>query len=710
MNTFQEYRIDFTNTIRSDSSRNSRTPKEEFLFQMLEKIEDREEIFDPKVQFLWAKGRYGRQMQVDAYAFDENDKSIVLVLNDYSDSLNEDDTLTRGKIDQLKNRMLYFLEEAYDNKLSEYLDDSDEFITIGRDLKRRLDLDIPLYDIDETVEKIKLFILTNSKLSDRVKTYIPDERFKNRQIQVNIWSIDRLYELFISGSNKEPIEIKLSDFQVEGLPCLKAEMSDNSEYDAFLVIVPGKLLGDMYYRYGSRLLEGNVRAFLGVKNKVNKGIRDTIIKNPKKFFTYNNGIAGTAESVQVEKIGDSSYITAIHDLQIINGGQTTASLTSAAFRKESDLRDIFVPMKLTVIKNKDEYSKMVSDISRFANNQSKVVESDFFSNHLFHIEFERLSKKIPAPAVAGNTYETYWYYERSRGKYDQEQFKLKAGTKEKDEFQRKYPKKQVIKKEELSKYINSVDMKPHIVSLGSAKCTDFFAKSIEALWDKGDTGKAQINEYYFKRAVASAIMFRDTDNIVLKSSWYPKGGNKSNIVTYTIAMIMSRIPSGYQLDFQYIFKLQSLYPALICEIEKVSYLVNQFLETNARGKIVAMYARIASTWDKMRDELDYQPSSDFLHSLRNIEDMKDINRAAARDAKIGIEVDLMKEMFSISLSQWEKVLKEGKERKIIDYKDQGMIELTIKWISGKISYNLTKPQMKIAWEAKKKVEDAGVII
>jgi hypothetical protein len=155
-------------------------------------------------------------------------------------------------------------------------------------------------------------------------------------------------------------------------------------------------------------------------------------------------------------------------------------------------------MKLTVIKNKEEYPKMVSDISRYANNQSKVVESDFFSNHPFLIEFEKLSKKYPAPPVDGNTYQTYWYYERARGKYDQEQFKFKIGSKEKEDFMRKYPKKQVIKKEELSKYLNSIEGKPHIVSLGGAKCTNEFAKTIEILWDKGIREKLKLMNIFSK--------------------------------------------------------------------------------------------------------------------------------------------------------------------------------------------------------------------
>lgn len=54
--------------------------------------------------------------------------------------------------------------------------------------------------------------------------------------------------------------------------------------DAYMGIVPGKFLADIYLKYGSKLLQGNVRAFLSIRGKVNKGIRDTIINNPNSFL------------------------------------------------------------------------------------------------------------------------------------------------------------------------------------------------------------------------------------------------------------------------------------------------------------------------------------------------------------------------------------------------------------------------------------------
>ena len=64
----------------------------------------------------------------------------------------------------------------------------------------------------------------------------------------------------------------------------------------------------------------------------------------------------------------------------------------------------------------------------------------------FHRAFETLAKRIQAPAHGDSVNNTLWYYERSRGKYDQEQFKFTKKS-EKENFVKKYPKNQVIKKE-----------------------------------------------------------------------------------------------------------------------------------------------------------------------------------------------------------------------------------------------------------------------
>ena len=228
------------------------------------------------------------------------------------------------------------------------------------------------------------------------------------------------------------------------------------------------MLASIYDEFGSRLLEGNVRSFLSASGKVNKGIKETILKTPKYFFTYNNGIATTASEIKTEMTENGLEIVAIKDLQIINGGQTTASLlnTKINYEKDTHLEDIFVAMKLTVITS-DDSAKMIENISRCANSQNKVSDADFFSNSPFHVRFEQLCKQYPAPAINGNQYQTHWFYERARGSYKQEQMKLTKA--QRDKFALLNPKNQVITKTDLAKFMNSYYQLPQEVSKGAQR-------------------------------------------------------------------------------------------------------------------------------------------------------------------------------------------------------------------------------------------------
>ena len=101
--------------------------------------------------------------------------------------------------------------------------------------------------------------------------------------------------------------------------------------------------------------------------------------------------------------------------------------------------NLYVPMKLTVLnvendlseEQVEQYNSITKTISQCANSQNAVSEADFFSNHPFHVLMEKLSKKVMAPPVNGNPYQTIWFYERSRGKWEQEQMKLTPAQKKK---------------------------------------------------------------------------------------------------------------------------------------------------------------------------------------------------------------------------------------------------------------------------------------
>jgi hypothetical protein len=100
------------------------------------------------------------------------------------------------------------------------------------------------------------------------------------------------------------------------------------------------------------LLERNVRSFLQVRGKVNKGIQQTISETPHRFVAYNNGISATARAVELNEVRKGLYLLKeASDFQIVNGGQTTASIYHAWKKEKTDISSVVVQVKLTLAKD-----------------------------------------------------------------------------------------------------------------------------------------------------------------------------------------------------------------------------------------------------------------------------------------------------------------------------------------------------------------------
>lgn len=694
-----EYRVEFINELRADAAINSTDTDDEFVRRSLEILEGMGELQDP-IQFYFGKqGKRNRMMQFHAYAYDEADSSIILVISDFKDTY-ETGTLTNTQIDVLYKRMTSFIDETYCGNLRDYCDDADETLNISREFKRRID--------SGNILKFKLYIITNAKLSVQVKTLKKDDLIE-RPVELNVWTIERFFELAQSYKN-ESITINVSDYGVNSIPCLKAEMNEALDYDAYLAIVPGKLLADIYLVYGSRLLEGNIRAFLSVRGKVNKGIRNTIIKEPTKFFTYNNGIATTAESVEIRQGSTTLEITGIRDFQIINGGQTTASLASAIIKKDNPfLNDIFVPMKLTVVKpveneeeQEEKYNRMIEKISKCANCQNPVTDSDFFSNSPFHILMEKMSKKYLAPPILGNPYPTIWYYERSRGKWEQEQMKMTKSEREK--FKQKNPKDQRVTKEKLAKCLNTYNCFPHIVAKGSANNMKQFAEEIEKIYK---TSKEQFNEFFFKKSICSVIIFDSVDRLVNKQLWYPKGGNKAQIVPYTISKIISCIPKGKSINIASMWQRQSLLPSFVREVEIVSKMAHEFL-ANSSGIIVREYAKDLKTWEKFKS-LPYHLTDEFTRALIDVVEVQVEADRAKKEQRLDNNIDVEIQVVNLGADYWKRLLEEGTQRKLLIPKEMDFLKLGAQLDSSNPKLPTTA-QAKRMMEVREKLDEEGIIV
>jgi len=699
----EEYRKDFLEQIRSDAAINCTDPNDEFIQKSVSLLEEIEEFPDPTIHYFGSRGKKNRFLQFNAFAFDEADGSICLLISDFNNSENPV-TLTNTQIDTLYSRMQYFIEEACQGTIADYCDESDPTIDIAKQIRKLMGKS----SFESSVLKFKFFIVTNSVLSSRVKS-IQKENLFDKPVEVNLWYLERFFDLY-NTTNSEAIEINVSDFGIDGIQCIKANMSDCDEYDAYLAIVPGKFLADIYLKHGSRLLQGNVRAFLSLRNAVNKGIRKTIITEPNKFFTYNNGIATISQSIELSDNGNK--IISFNGLQIINGGQTTASMASAVVKKDNEkLENIFVPMKLTVLKSNEgedenekdkQYNDMIQKISEYANSQTKVTTADFFSNHKFHVLMETLSltAKNFAPPVNGNPFPTVWFYERSRGKWEQEQMKL--NTSEREKFVKKHPKNQVVKKEQLVKCMTITDCLPYTACDISTKMMKQIADKIT---DICENSVENINDYFFKKSIASVIIFNSVERIVGKQEWYPKGGNRAQIVPYTISKLISSIPGNKSIDYDLIWKGQCLYPSFVNEVEKLSLLTHNFLN-DSNGVIVREYARQKDTWIKYKN-IPYEISEYFYNDLKDLNSEKNEEKQAKRERKFNNEIDASVEIFKLGYSYWMNVHEKIENERVISFGDIMFVKSIANLIKSSIlpSAAQSKRLIKIFNSA----EDAGII-
>jgi hypothetical protein len=401
--------------------------------------------------------------------------------------------------------------------------------------------------------------------------------------------------------------------------------------------MPGKLLADLYGQYSSRLLEQNVRSFLQARAAVNKGIRDTILTDPEMFFAYNNGITATASRVEVISADGSLQITEIEDLQIVNGGQTTASLFHTRRKDKADLEKVFVQMKLSVVSS-DLAERVVPKISEYANTQNKVNAADFFSNHPYHIRMEEYSRRIWAPAAAGAQRETKWFYERARGQFIDAQAKLTAA--ESKRFLAEYPKTQMFTKTDLAKYENVWEEHPRFVNLGAQKNFAKFAERISEEW-KADPDK--FDEGYYHKVIARAIIFKNAEKIVSEQSWYG-GGYRANIVTYTIALL------GYcadarrcSFDFQKIWRRQSMDPVLGDAIARVGHLVQEDLsKPPERISNVTEWAKRDACWQRLvhrRTEVERLVKREFWDALIELAANESTKKIARKTREAEVELE-----------------------------------------------------------------------
>ena len=576
----EDFLDDFHSDIAVDAHSNEMLREHAFVEKMGEILTEYGEVRDI-VPCHWMD----RGFKVDAYFFEEDYSTVTIIVSHWLNENNlKNARVSNSDIDRIIKRAFNFLVQSFDGHM-----------------QQRIDVSNPAHELAGIIEECKADILSAKivLITDGIAKERKAQSFQYNDIEISgvIWDISRTFT-FVRTGKREQIEIDFVADYGGAISCVE-QPELNGKYTAYLSFVPGNVLADLYRDWKIRLLERNVRVFLSQRPKVNRGIRDTIRNEPEMFCAYNNGITVYAKNIEFTLLPNGKKgISRVHDFQIVNGGQTTASLYHTREKFKSDLGGISVQMKLMIINESARPSDipegisladvLVPKIGRYSNTQNKVQMADLLANDPPHPELHAISLHLTAPDPTGGSIQTYWFYERSRGSYEETR-RLNAKTPaQRKKFDTKYPKQQRFDKSKFGKAWNSYRMLPHIVSLGAMKN---FAQFNNWLQEQKDEDWTE----FFRKTVALVLIWKETEKTVRRQKF---GGYTHAIVTYTLAWLHKL--TDMRIDLNRIWNEQAVDEAILNSIEALSYTVNQHIRNTELN--VTEWCKKEACWNTLLEQ------------------------------------------------------------------------------------------------------------
>lgn len=616
----REFAQDFQDNVQLASEMTGGDSIHELASALIEYIEDNGEVNSPEIcTFQKTRAR------LTAYDYNDEAESLDLFYLIKAETL-------MGKVNQSKilqgfNYLLSFYREAINDTLlkSASIDKHDEIAEVTKLVQ----------STQGNITQLRLYIITDG-MTDLNSIPDPEEDSSGEfMIEYNVWDIQRVFQQHSIRAGKEKVKI---DFQTDyntRLQCLKVN-DDNEFIDAYMAIIPGTTLAKIYKRYQQVLLEKNVRTFLQFKGKVNKGIRKTLRDEPEMFFSYNNGISTTASEIEVEETDGAFYITRLYDWQIVNGGQTTASIAATMSDKDVDLSKVFVPMKVSVIHAQDSNDTIVKAISTSANSQTAIKNSDFSSNDPFLVDLENTSRNEWIPNENRRPV-SKWYFERTRGQYLDQLAQL-SGLNEK-RFKEEYPKAHRIGKTSIAKFHSTWEMRPYDVCRGLEANYSLFVADIKR-------NRPVVSARYYHHLIAKCILLNTIDSIVKSKKL---GGYKAAMVSYLGASI-SFLSNG-KLDLDYIWEKQKVQQEVVDRIEELIPIVWLHL-TNSNYPSVLTWTKKPECWNRLKLKLgDISKFDELLMLKETNEDGSNLNDVQKERIE---EAETFEPEFWFRLANWAK--------------------------------------------------------
>lgn len=544
------------------------------------------------------------KMKVNAYSVNDSGERLQLFIIDEASidlSVKESDLMISQKsyYESQFKRCTKFLQKALKGHLNDEIQDSDP--------SRALISQVSSTNGAEQFDVFEIFLISTTATVSFMGAVPQPKRldFDNEEITVT-YTINRvktskeilvkkrlidlnfLFNVLISQGNREALKV---DFEKINGKCIEAiKAADEDNFESYLCVLPAEVLAGLYREYSTRLLEKNVRSFLQFRG-VNAGMKDTIRKNPEKFIAYNNGLTITSISGEIVNDSGRNFIKSLTDFQIVNGGQTTASIYFS--KKEGlDIRNVKVMAKINVVKEttEEELEELITNISTFSNAQSRVSKVDLRSRNPQLVKLKSLTESVLTPSGLK------WFFERAKGEFNT---KVRISPSTQNRIKKEYPNERRFSKEQLAKYYTAWGNQPYLVKKGGEKVFRLFIEEISG------EGKSKnpliIDRTFYEELIAKIILFRKLEKI------YGQGNNsigqiRSAVVPYSISILyhFTDGTKGHQpFDLLKIWLNEGLEDDFSELCSELLSLINELIKKYSLSDDLGEYSKKPELWDSI---------------------------------------------------------------------------------------------------------------
>jgi hypothetical protein len=640
----------------------------------LEEIGHFEAAFD-----LAQEGRVGRSpFQISGYAIDEDAGHLTLFATHYSGDLPPRRVPASELLKTAERAGTYVA--ACIGGLAERIEPSN---TEASDLARQV------ASLGERLDRFRIVVLTDGISGATLPATIESH---GKTLEVDLYDIVRLHRVLGEGQTRADIDVDLVTLSGHRIACLPVA-SGAGHYEAYLAAFPGETLSRIYDRYGTHLLELNVRAFLGLSGRksVNAELRRTLVEQPEMFLAFNNGVVATADEVRLEREGGAVFLTGLRGLQIVNGGQTTASLHRARRKESIALGNVEVPVKIIHVTGGD-LEEIVGSISRAANRQNTVQQADFSASDPFHREVETLANNAWLESGRGR-----WFYERARGSWLAAEQKASYRTTEQRAFREQTPKARRLGKLDLARYISAWDGYPWRVAFGGQKNFQAFMQR------RKETIAAAPDAAWFRRLIALTILYRTTERLV-RVMRFPAYG--ANITAYLVAAIGER--TGGRIDFDLIWRQQRLSPEIEALITAWAPKIDEVLRASVGSRNPTEWFKKEDCWADVRNRLPALADPLPPELSGAISGGSSVAVGLPASGLNGADYARIEECMQIPSSVWVTTAEAGQRSGVLHFKLAGICMTLANYAAGGWSRRPSVKQAKHGIESVAKVRAAGL--